>query len=184
MSSCSRSGPPRAARSTGRSGTRTSTSCRCAPSPATRARRSRRPSPRDNLVVDWAMRYGQPSIASRIDALLEQGCDRLLIFPLYPAIFRLDHGHGQRQGLRCLEAVALPAAMRTVPPYPTDPVYIEAVADSIRAHLGTLDLEPEVILASFHGLPRSYVDKGDPYYDQCALPGAACARRSGPSARS
>jgi ferrochelatase len=124
---------------------------------------------RNNLVVDWAMRYGQPSIASRIDALLQQGCDRLLIFPLYPQYSASTTATVNDKAFDALKLLRCQPTIRTVPPYPADPVYIEALADSIRAHLGALDWEPEMILASFHGLPRSYVDKGDPYYDQCAL---------------
>jgi len=124
---------------------------------------------RDNLIVDWAMRYGEPSIASRIDALLEQGCDRLLIFPLYPQYSASTTATVNDKAFDALKLLRSQPSIRTVPPYPADSVYIEAVADSIRAHLEALDWEPEMILASFHGLPRSYVDKGDPYYDQCAL---------------
>jgi ferrochelatase len=124
---------------------------------------------RKNLVVDWAMRYGEPSIASRIEALRAQGCDRLLIFPLYPQYSASTTATVNDKAFDALKQLRYQPAVRTVPAYPGDPVYIEAVADSIKAHFQRLDWEPEVILASFHGLPRSYVDKGDPYYGQCAL---------------
>ncbi len=124
---------------------------------------------RKNLVVDWAMRYGEPSIASRIEALQAQGCDRLLIFPLYPQYSASTTATVNDKAFDALKRLRYQPAVRTVPAYPDDPVYIEAVADSIKAHFQRLDWEPEVILASFHGLPRSYVDKGDPYYGQCAL---------------
>jgi ferrochelatase len=124
---------------------------------------------RKNLVVDWAMRYGEPSIASRIEALQAQGCDRLLIFPLYPQYSASTTATVNDKAFDALKQLRYQPAVRTVPAYPDDPVYIEAVADSIKAHFQRLDWEPEVILASFHGLPRSYVDKGDPYYGQCAL---------------
>jgi len=124
---------------------------------------------RNNLVVDWAMRYGEPSTASRIEALQAQGCDRLLIFPLYPQYSASTTATVNDKAFDALKRLRYQPAVRTVPAYPDDPVYIEAVADSIKAHFQRLDWEPEVILASFHGLPRSYVDKGDPYYGQCAL---------------
>lgn len=124
---------------------------------------------RNKLVVDWAMRYGEPSIASRIGTLQAQGCDRLLIFPLYPQYSASTTATVNDKAFDALKQLRYQPAVRTVPAYADDPVYIEAVADSIRAHLQRLDWEPEVILASFHGLPRSYVDKGDPYYGQCAL---------------
>ncbi|HSD92005.1 MAG TPA: ferrochelatase [Methyloceanibacter sp.] len=124
-------------------------------------------SSRQNVVVDWAMRYGNPSIASRIDALAAQGCDRLLVFPLYPQYAAATTASVNDKVFDALKDLRAQPALRTVPPYPSDRVYIEAVADSIRTHLAGLDFEPEVILASFHGLPQAYVDKGDPYQRQC-----------------
>jgi protoporphyrin/coproporphyrin ferrochelatase len=125
--------------------------------------------PRPEIVVDWAMRYGSPSIAARIEALQARGCDRLLIFPLYPQYSASTTASVNDKAFDALKLVRLEPAVRTVPPYPADPVYIAALADSIRAHLAALDWEPEAILVSYHGLPRSYVDKGDPYMRQCTL---------------
>ena len=119
------------------------------------------------VVVDWAMRYGNPSIASRIDALVAQGCDRLLAFPLYPQYSAATTATANDKVFDSLKALRAQPALRTVPPYPKDPVYIEAIAQSTRTHLAGLDFEPEVILASFHGVPQDYVDKGDPYQAQC-----------------
>ncbi|MGB3021758.1 MAG: ferrochelatase [Methyloceanibacter sp.] len=124
---------------------------------------------RSNLVVDWAMRYGVPTIASRIEALAAKGCDRLLIFPLYPQYAASTTATVNDKAFDALKLMRFQPALRTVPAYPDDPVYVAALAESIRVHLGSLDWEPEAILASFHGLPRSYVDKGDPYFDQCTL---------------
>ena len=115
------------------------------------------------------MRYGSPSIASRIELLQAQGCDRLLLFPLYPQYSASTTASVNDKAFDALKAMRYQPAVRTVPAYPTDPVYIGALADSIRAHLAALAWEPEAILASYHGLPRSYVDKGDPYMRQCAL---------------
>jgi len=122
---------------------------------------------KQNVVVDWAMRYGNPSIASRIDALVAQGCDRLLAFPLYPQYAAATTASVNDKVFDALKRLRAQPALRTVPPYPSDPVYIEAVAQSIRTHLDGLDFEPEVILVSFHGVPQAYVDKGDPYQQQC-----------------
>jgi ferrochelatase len=121
------------------------------------------------ILVDWAMRYGTPSIASRIDALAEKGCDRLLLFPLYPQYSASTTATVCDKAFDRLKQLRFQPALRTVPAYPDDPVYIEALAQSIRTHLANLDFEPEVILASFHGVPREYVDKGDPYMRQCTL---------------
>jgi protoporphyrin/coproporphyrin ferrochelatase len=120
-----------------------------------------------NVVVDWAMRYGNPSIASRIDALVAQGCDRLLAFPLYPQYAAASTATANDTVFDALKTLRAQPALRTVPPYPNDPVYIAALADSIKTHLAGLDFEPEAIIASFHGIPQSYVDHGDPYQCQC-----------------
>jgi ferrochelatase len=122
---------------------------------------------RQEIVVGWAMRYGNPNIASRIEALADKGCDRLLVFPLYPQYAAATTATVNDVAFDKLKTMRAQPALRTVPPYPKDPVYIEALADSIRTHLAGLDFEPEVIIASFHGLPKEYVNKGDPYQCQC-----------------
>ena len=135
---------------------------------------------RSDIVVDWAMRYGNPSIASRIDALAAEGCDRLLVFPLYPQYSASTTATVNDKVFDALKAMRVQPAVRTVPPYPVNPLYVEALADSIRAHLAKLPWEPEVILASFHGVPQSYVDKGDPYQQQCRLTAEALRAALGP----
>jgi ferrochelatase len=120
-----------------------------------------------DVAVDWAMRYGNPSIAARIDALMAQGCDRLVVFPLYPQYSASTTATVNDKVFDALKTLRTQPALRTVPPYPKDPVYIAAIAESIRAHVATLDFEPEAILASFHGMPQDYVDRGDPYQSQC-----------------
>ena len=122
---------------------------------------------REEIVVDWAMRYGTPSIASRVEALIKQGCEKLLVFPLYPQYAAATTATVNDTVFDKLKTMRWQPALRTVPPYAKDPVYIEALADSIRTHLAGLDFEPEVILASYHGLPKAYVVKGDPYQCQC-----------------
>ncbi|MDF1633753.1 ferrochelatase [Mycoplana sp. MJR14] len=120
-----------------------------------------------DVIVDWAMRYGQPSIASRMEHLQRQGCERILLFPLYPQYAAATTATVNDKAFEALLKMRWQPALRTVPPYHDDPTYIEALANSITAHLSTLDWEPEVVLASFHGIPKSYFDKGDPYYCQC-----------------
>lgn len=119
------------------------------------------------IKVDWAMRYGNPSIAARIAALMAEGCDKLLVFPLYPQYAAATTATANDKVFEALQALRAQPALRTVPPYPQDALYIAALAQSITTHLGTLDFEPEAILASFHGMPQDYVDKGDPYQSQC-----------------
>ncbi|WLR91771.1 ferrochelatase [Shinella zoogloeoides] len=119
------------------------------------------------VVVDWAMRYGQPSIASRMEYLHKQGCERILVFPLYPQYAAATTATVNDKAFETLLKMRWQPALRTVPPYHDDPAYIDALAVSIEKHLETLDWEPERVLTSFHGIPKSYFEKGDPYYCQC-----------------
>ncbi len=122
---------------------------------------------RPDVIVDWGMRYGQPSVASRMEALQKAGCERILVFPLYPQYAAATTATVNDKAFEALLKMRWQPALRTVPPYHDDPVYIDALATSIERHLATLDWEPEVVLTSFHGIPKSYFDKGDPYYCQC-----------------
>jgi ferrochelatase len=133
----------------------------------------------DHVVVDWAMRYGNPSIQSRIDVLTAQGCDRLLLVPLYPQYSAATSATVCDEAFRVLAAMRAQPILRVSPPYYDDPDYIEALAVSISAHLATLPFEPELIVASFHGMPQKYVDKGDPYAAQCVATTDALRTRMG-----
>lgn len=128
---------------------------------------SERLSDLENVVVDWGMRYGNPSIASRLDFLREQGCDRIVVFPLYPQYSAATTATVNDKTFEALEKMRWMPALRTVPAYPTEPSYIDGLAISIENHLKTLDFKPEKIIASFHGIPKSYAEKGDPYPQQC-----------------
>lgn len=120
------------------------------------------------LIVDWAMRYGNPSIASRIEALQAQGCERILLVPLYPQYAAATSATVCDKTFDALKAMRWQPALRVAPPWHDEPVYIEALAQSVRASLAAMDFEPDVLLASFHGIPQAYFDKGDPYYCHCA----------------
>ncbi len=133
----------------------------------------------DHVVVDWAMRYGNPSIASRIAALTAQGCDRLLVVPLYPQYSAATSATVCDEVFRVLAGMRAQPTVRVTPPYYVDAEYIEALAVSIAAHLETLPFQPELILASFHGMPQKYIDKGDPYQVQCAATMDALRKRMG-----
>lgn len=122
---------------------------------------------RPNVRVDWAMRYGQPSIRSKMEELQKDGCEKILVFPLYPQYAAATTATVNDEAFKALLKMRWQPALRTAAPYHDDPVYIDALANSITDHLATLDWEPEVVLASFHGIPQSYFDKGDPYYCQC-----------------
>jgi protoporphyrin/coproporphyrin ferrochelatase len=133
----------------------------------------------DHVVVDWAMRYGSPSIRSRIDALTAQGCDRLLVVPLYPQYSAATSATVCDEVFKVLADMRAQPTLRVTPPYYDDPDYIDALAVSMSAHLATLPFQPELIVASFHGMPQKYVDKGDPYYAQCVATTEALRRRMG-----
>jgi protoporphyrin/coproporphyrin ferrochelatase len=119
------------------------------------------------IVVDWAMRYANPAIAPRLAALQEQGCDRILLVPLYPQYAAATTATVCDQAFRALMTLRWQPTVRVAPPYYEDAAYIEAIAASIREHLSRADVEPEAVVASFHGMPQQYLERGDPYHCQC-----------------
>jgi ferrochelatase len=121
-----------------------------------------------DAVVDWGMRYGNPSIASRIDSLKDAGCERILVVPLYPQYAAATTATVADKTFDALKQLRWQPAVRIAPPWHDDPVYIEAVTSEMKRHLAALDWEPEVVLASFHGVPQRYLELGDPYYCHCA----------------
>jgi ferrochelatase len=133
----------------------------------------------DHVVVDWAMRYGNPSIRSRIDALTAQGCDRLLVVPLYPQYSAATSATVCDEVFRVLSEMRAQPTLRVSPPYYDDPNYIEALAVSINTHLKSLPFEPDLIVTSFHGMPQKYIDQGDPYQAQCVATTDALRKRLG-----
>ncbi|MBZ9988002.1 ferrochelatase [Mesorhizobium sp. BH1-1-5] len=120
-----------------------------------------------DVVVDWAMRYGNPSTASVVQKLVDQGCERILTFPLYPQYSATTTATANDQLFRALMKIRHAPAIRSVPPYYDEPVYIEALARSIEKHLETLDFVPEAVITSYHGIPKPYSDRGDPYRAHC-----------------
>jgi ferrochelatase len=120
-----------------------------------------------HVIVDWAMRYGNPSIASRLEVLVTWGCERILIMPLYPQYSAATTATVCDEVFRfMLQQRRLPA-LRILPAYYEDPYYIEVLASSLQAELKSLPFTPDVILASYHGMPKETVAKGDPYQSQC-----------------
>jgi ferrochelatase len=119
------------------------------------------------IVVDWAMRYGNPSLAARLAHLVAQGCERLLVIPLYPQYCAATTATVCDEIFRALARLRHQPSLRVAPPYYDDPVYIEALASSIGAELTRLEFQPQVMLASFHGVPQAYIDAGDPYEAHC-----------------
>lgn len=123
----------------------------------------------ENVRVDWAMRYGSPSIEEQLGALLKDGSRRVLVWPLYPQYSASTTASVVDELARCLARLRVQPSLRVVPPYFCEPSYIEALAATTRRSLDALSWEPELLLISFHGLPEKYVERGDPYPEQCQL---------------
>ena len=120
------------------------------------------------IRVDWGMRYGNPSIRSRLEALAAQDCERILIVPLYPQYAAATTATVCDEVFRALSSMRFQPTLRVAAPYFAEPAYIDALAASLNAELAKLTFKPEVIIASYHGMPEAYVAKGDPYSKQCA----------------
>ncbi len=121
----------------------------------------------ERIIVDWAMRYGNPSTEDRLKALQAKGCERILLVPLYPQYAAATSATACDHAFRALMKMRWQPAIRVAPAYHDEPAYIDAIARSLKAGLAKLDFEPEVILASFHGVPKSYLLRGDPYHCHC-----------------
>lgn len=119
------------------------------------------------IRVDWAMRYGNPSIRSRLEALVEQDCERILVVPLYPQYSAATTATVCDEVFRSLRRMRFQPTLRIASPYYAEPAYIDALAASVNASLAKLSFKPDVIIASYHGMPEDYVAKGDPYLKHC-----------------
>ena len=121
----------------------------------------------EEVIVDHAMRYGEPAIPERMDALIAQGCERILLAPLYPQYCAATTATANDAAFAHLATLRAQPALRTLPPYFEDPAYIDALQASVDAGLAALDFKPQAILVSFHGMPERTRALGDPYHDQC-----------------
>jgi ferrochelatase len=121
----------------------------------------------EGVIVDHAMRYGEPAIAGKIDSLKARGCERILIAPLYPQYCAATTATANDAAFAHLRRLRWQPAVRTLPPYHDDPAYIEALKIRLEEGLAALDFEPQAILASFHGMPQRTLELGDPYHCHC-----------------
>ncbi|MGF1542954.1 MAG: ferrochelatase [Parvularculaceae bacterium] len=121
----------------------------------------------DGVMVDFAMRYGDPSIASRVAAMKEAGCERLLVVPLYPQYSATTTASVHDATFDAVKALRWQPAIRLAPAFHDHPAYIDALAAVTRRRLAALDWSPERIVISFHGIPQRYFDAGDPYHCHC-----------------
>ncbi|HVY49969.1 MAG TPA: ferrochelatase [Devosia sp.] len=121
----------------------------------------------DRVVVDFAMRYGNPSTSRVLTAMMQQGCRRILLCPLYPQYSATTTATANDAAFDVLKSMRWQPAIRTLPPYFDSPEYIAALSDSIAAGVAALPFKPDVVLTSYHGMPVEYLLKGDPYYCDC-----------------
>jgi len=129
------------------------------------------------FVVDYAMRYGTPAIASAVDSMVAAGCERILAVPLYPQFSGATTGTAEKALLAAFAAMDAAVPMRILPPYYKDSIYIDALAANLERQLAALDFEPQRLLLSFHGLPQRTVDRGDPYFLHCSATARLLADR-------
>tara|TARA_A100001388_G_C28692313_1_gene461946 strand:- start:49 stop:1038 length:990 start_codon:yes stop_codon:yes gene_type:complete len=121
----------------------------------------------ENLIVDYAMRYGNPSIKSKIMKLKEIGCENLTILPLYPQYASATTATVCDEVYRTLMNMRWQPSLKVISHYESDPLYIDALVNSINDKLEKINWKPDLILASYHGIPKKYFDKGDPYHCYC-----------------
>ena len=136
----------------------------------------------DTLHIDWAMRYGKPSVDDRLLTMKDHGCDRILVFPLYPQYSAATVASVMDNVGWAMEKMRWQPAIRVVPPYFAQQSYVDAIAKSLTAHMKSLTWKPDRILMAFHGLPREYLDKGDPYHCQCQKTARLVRQKLGMSA--
>ena len=121
----------------------------------------------ENLIIDFAMRYGNPSIDSKIKSMQEKGCEKLIILPLYPQYASPTTATVCDEVFRVLMKMRWQPAIQVVPHYESEPLYINAIVKSINQKIDELDWVPDLIVASYHGIPKKYFQKGDPYHCYC-----------------
>ena len=124
-----------------------------------------------DVMVDWAMRYGNPAIGAKLAAMKAAGCERILLAPLYPQYCAATTATANDKAFETLAGMRWQPAIRTLPPYHDDPAYIGALKASVEASLAALDFEPQAIVASFHGMPQRTLELGDPYHCHCQKTG-------------
>ena len=121
----------------------------------------------DDTIIDFAMRYGNPSIKSKIYKLHELGCEKLIILPLYPQYAAATTATVCDEVYRTLMKMRWQPSLKIVSHYESDPLYIDALVKSINRKIGEINWKPDLVIASYHGIPKKYFDRGDPYHCYC-----------------
>ena len=119
------------------------------------------------VMVDYCMRYGNPSTRSVVDRMVAAGCEKILFFPLYPQYAGATSATANDEFFRAMMTQKRQPAVRTAPEYFDHPLYIEALAQSVERGYAALERKPDVLVASYHGMPNRYLMEGDPYHCQC-----------------
>ncbi len=122
----------------------------------------------DQVMVDFCMRYGNPSTKSKVREMVAAGCERILFFPLYPQYAGATSATANDQFFRALMDETWQPAARTITPYFDHPQYIDALAESVERAYGKMTTKPDILVVSYHGMPRRYLMQGDPYHCHCA----------------
>ena len=120
-----------------------------------------------NTEIDFAMRYGNPSIQSVMNKLQANGCERLIVLPLYPQYAAATTATVCDEVYRCLMKMRWQPSLQIIPHYESNPLYISALANSIEKKISEINWQPDLIIASYHGIPKKYFEKGDPYHCYC-----------------
>ena len=121
----------------------------------------------DKTIIDFAMRYGNPSISSRLTKLKEKGCENIIILPLYPQYAAATTATVCDEVYRSLMRMRWQPSLQIIPHYESEPLYINALVKSIEKKINEISWKPDLIISSYHGIPKSYFDKGDPYQCYC-----------------
>ena len=121
----------------------------------------------ENIVVDFAMRYGNPSIKSKLHQLKNKGCENIIILPLYPQYAAATTATVCDEVYRSLMKMRWQPSLQIIPHYESEPLYIDALVRSIERKIKTLKWTPDLIISSYHGIPKTYFEKGDPYHCYC-----------------
>ncbi len=121
----------------------------------------------DKVMVDFCMRYGNPSTKSKVRSMVEAGCDKILFVPLYPQYAGATSATANDQFFRALMEEAWQPSVRTLPAYFNHPAYVDALAGSVERAYTEMATKPDVLVASYHGMPERYLMQGDPYHCQC-----------------
>ena len=122
---------------------------------------------KDDVFIDYAMRYGNPSIKSKISNLHEKGCENLIVVPLYPQYAAATTATVCDEVYRTLMNMRWQPSLKIIPHYESEPLYIDALVNSLKIKLSEINWKPDLIVASYHGIPKKYFDKGDPYHCYC-----------------